>query len=158
MTDTALKNLGEHIASSLENDVLSFEVTLGVPERKERTADSGNLLATHFCGRCGSALYAINSARPRAFTIYAGTLDEPGSVEVDVFELCVVADALEGSSPGLSASVERLLRAHLLGLGFELKVPKESHQSRFLLRIATLPDDGFASHPGDRDAREYVRK
>lgn len=57
--------------------------TLGAPLERQRTADSGNVLTTWFCGRCGSALFAQNSARPRIRTIYVGTLDERQDVEVN---------------------------------------------------------------------------
>ncbi len=55
----------------------------GVPASRERTADSGNRLATAFCGSCGSALYSANATRPRLRSVYVGTLDRAAEVEVD---------------------------------------------------------------------------
>ncbi|MFK7966984.1 MAG: GFA family protein [Burkholderiaceae bacterium] len=54
----------------------SLAITLGAPKQRTRIAESGNELTTSFCGQCGSALFAQNSARPRIKTIFAGTLDE----------------------------------------------------------------------------------
>ncbi len=48
----------------------------------ERAADSGNLIKATRCAKCGSTLFALNSARPRATTVYVGTLDDPDRVDV----------------------------------------------------------------------------
>lgn len=55
----------------------------GSPTTALRTADSGNSLTTSFCADCGSALFVANSCRPRARTIYVGTLDRSSDVEVN---------------------------------------------------------------------------
>lgn len=55
----------------------------GKPQTKSRVADSGNVLETWFCRKCGSALFSQNSARPRIKTIYVGTLENAKFIEVD---------------------------------------------------------------------------
>ncbi len=61
----------------------SLTMTQGQVKSRERVADSGNRLTTWFCGDCGSALFAQNSARPKLRTVFAGTLEHPDEVEVD---------------------------------------------------------------------------
>ena len=61
----------------------SVRITRGQPNSRERLADSGNRLTSWFCGECGSALFAQNSARPRLRTIFTGTLERPHEVAVD---------------------------------------------------------------------------
>lgn len=57
-------------------------IVSGAPRLRERTADSGNVLATLFCADCGSALFSQNSARPAIRTIYVGTLEDARSIEI----------------------------------------------------------------------------
>ena len=78
----------QHITSSafatcIQVPAEAFAVTAGEPSSMERVADSGNRLTTSFCGACASALFVANVARPRLRTIYVGTLDRAGDVEVD---------------------------------------------------------------------------
>ena len=40
------------------------------------TADSGNTLTRHFCPRCGSRIFIVNSARPAMVTVTAGIFDD----------------------------------------------------------------------------------
>jgi hypothetical protein len=61
----------------------SLSITKGQATPRERATDSGNRLTTWFCGHCGSALFAQNSARPKLRTIFAGTLAHASEVEVD---------------------------------------------------------------------------
>ena len=58
-------------------------VTRGDPQSRDRVADSGNVLTTWSCAVCGSALFACNSARPRIYTVWLGTLDSVADVEVN---------------------------------------------------------------------------
>ncbi|MEM7405843.1 MAG: GFA family protein [Pseudomonadota bacterium] len=60
----------------------SVRCSHGKPRSRDRTAASGNVLTTWFCGDCGSAMFAQNSARPRIRTVYVGTLDERETVNV----------------------------------------------------------------------------
>jgi hypothetical protein len=60
-----------------------LSITQGQAKSRERVTDSGNRLSTWFCGDCGSALFAQNSARPRLRTIFTGTLEHPHEVDVD---------------------------------------------------------------------------
>jgi len=60
----------------------SVEISSGDPARRERTADSGNVVQTCFCADCGSALFSQNSARPRIRTVYVGTLENAAAVEI----------------------------------------------------------------------------
>ena len=69
-------------ATAIQVPAEAFSVESGNAAIRERVADSGNTLATAFCPSCGSALYSINSARPRLRSIYVGTLDSAADVEV----------------------------------------------------------------------------
>lgn len=61
----------------------ALSLTRGSIGSRTRRTDRGNQLSTFFCVVCGSALYSINSARPRLRTIYVGTLDRARDVEVN---------------------------------------------------------------------------
>jgi len=54
-----------------------FVLARGEPKWFERTADSGNVLSRGFCSDCGSPLFLKNNARPGAWVLYAGSLDDP---------------------------------------------------------------------------------
>ena len=43
----------------------------------ERTALSGNVMIRHFCGTCGTLVYAESSGNPGLVYLRAGTLDDP---------------------------------------------------------------------------------
>ena len=60
----------------------AVEILSGVPRARVRTADSGNILSSHFCSDCGSTVYSQNSARPRIRTLYVGTLDDAARIAV----------------------------------------------------------------------------
>jgi len=60
----------------------ALRATAGAPASRVRVAESGNRITTWFCGDCGSALYSGNAGRPHYRTIYVGTLDRAGEVEV----------------------------------------------------------------------------
>jgi len=69
----------QYLSSSAFNTCGQFpaeavNLAAGHPEVRKRTADSGNIISTWFCGNCGSALFSQNSARPRVRTVYLGTL------------------------------------------------------------------------------------
>jgi len=68
--------------SCMQIPIEGFKPSRGTPESRSRTADSGNVLNTAFCGKCGSTLYIDNSARPRVRTVHIGSLDNPDHVEV----------------------------------------------------------------------------
>lgn len=70
-------------ATCIQVPAEALVVTEGTPTLGERQADSGNHVTTSFCGRCGSAIFVGNAARPRLRTIYVGTLDDAASVPVD---------------------------------------------------------------------------
>ena len=78
----------QHVTSSafatcIQVPAEALTVIEGTPSLADREADSGNRLTTTFCGRCGSALFVANAARPRLRTIYVGTLDQAADVDVD---------------------------------------------------------------------------
>ena len=60
----------------------SLMITHGEPLQRTRLTESGNKLTTSFCGHCGSALFAQNSARPRIKTVFAGTLSNDAELTV----------------------------------------------------------------------------
>ena len=70
-------------ATCIQVPAEALSLTSGSPCSAERAANSGNRLSTSFCGSCGSALWVANSIRPRLRTLYVGTLDEPGNIEVN---------------------------------------------------------------------------
>ncbi len=49
----------------------------GVAGQWDMTADSGNIKTRGFCPTCGTPVYMTFSANPAAFSVRAGTLDEP---------------------------------------------------------------------------------
>ncbi|MCZ6859590.1 MAG: GFA family protein [Alphaproteobacteria bacterium] len=55
----------------------SFRLDKGTPKTRERIADSGNVITFHFCGDCGTNVFADNSARAHAMGLFGGTLDDP---------------------------------------------------------------------------------
>ena len=65
----------------------AFAVT-GKLKAYESPADSGNIVARHFCPTCGSALYSTNSGMPGLVMLRASALDDP---EVFKPELVVYA-------------------------------------------------------------------
>ena len=62
--------------------VENFVIEKGTTRTYNRIADSGNEIEMHFCGDCGTSLYAVNSGRRHANIIYAGSLDDPSQVEI----------------------------------------------------------------------------
>lgn len=53
----------------------------GSPATYERPADSGNLVALHFCGNCGSPLCNTGRANPQLVFLRASSLDDPDIVD-----------------------------------------------------------------------------
>jgi hypothetical protein len=56
----------------------SFRLLGEEPKVYEVVAASGNTASRAFCGRCGSPLFAWNSARSDVVGVRAGSLDDPG--------------------------------------------------------------------------------
>lgn len=54
-----------------------FRVTKGRPVEFTTLSDSGNHATRHFCGTCGSPLYATGDASPDFVAVKVGSLDEP---------------------------------------------------------------------------------
>ncbi|MDC0707538.1 GFA family protein [Stigmatella sp. ncwal1] len=52
-------------------------LTQGTPRVYWSAANSGARVARHFCGDCGTPLFAENAAYPEVFSIKAGSLDDP---------------------------------------------------------------------------------
>ena len=55
----------------------SVEILKGIPAHFDNIADSGNRRRRYFCGRCGTPLYAEDSAFPDIVSIKVGSLDNP---------------------------------------------------------------------------------
>lgn len=53
----------------------SIRPSKGALAQQVRKSLSGNELTTFFCSSCSSALYSVNSARPRIATVYVGCLE-----------------------------------------------------------------------------------
>lgn len=69
-------------ASCIQVPAEAFSVTAGSLSTRDRRAQSGNLITSSFCGRCGSTLCSSNASRGHRRTLYIGTLDRPGDVDV----------------------------------------------------------------------------
>lgn len=52
-------------------------LTQGSPRVYWKQADSGQRVGRHFCGDCGTPLFAENAGFPAFFTVKVGTLDDP---------------------------------------------------------------------------------
>jgi hypothetical protein len=59
-----------------------FRITQGTPKRFTTKADSGRTLMRHFCGDCGSPLYAYREVSPERIVLKAGTLDDTSAMKV----------------------------------------------------------------------------
>ena len=59
-----------------------FKITQGTPKRFTTKADSGRTLMRHFCGDCGSPLYAYREISPERIVLKAGTLDDTSAMKV----------------------------------------------------------------------------
>lgn len=59
-----------------------FAVTQGTPRRFTTRADSGRTLYRHFCGDCGSPLYAHRENSPERIVVKAGTLDDTSGMKI----------------------------------------------------------------------------
>jgi hypothetical protein len=59
-----------------------FAVTQGTPKRFTTKADSGRTLIRHFCGDCGSPLYAYRENSPERVVVKAGTLDDTSGMKI----------------------------------------------------------------------------
>ncbi len=46
----------------------------------DRPADSGNVVRRHFCPKCGSAIYSMNSGMTGPVFVRASSLDDPNAV------------------------------------------------------------------------------
>jgi len=57
-----------------------FKVT-GSPKKFTKTADSGKVIHSYFCGECGSTLYRDGDAFPGMKIIKAGVLDGDKTLE-----------------------------------------------------------------------------
>jgi len=59
-----------------------FVITQGSPKRFTTTADSGRTLFRHFCGDCGSPLYAYRETSPERVVVKAGTIDDTSGMKI----------------------------------------------------------------------------
>lgn len=58
----------------------AFELTRGSPAKFARTADSGRVVDSFFCGDCGSRVYNTSAARPGLVNLRPGSLDDPAGL------------------------------------------------------------------------------
>jgi hypothetical protein len=55
----------------------AFKIVKGEPRRYDDSAtQSGRTLSRHFCGNCGSPLYAYDADRPRVHGLRVGCIEE----------------------------------------------------------------------------------
>jgi len=76
------KNTGTGMSVNAVVASKDFAITLGTPKRFTTTADSGRTLMRHFCGDCGSPLYAYREVSPERIVVKAGTLDDPSGLKI----------------------------------------------------------------------------
>ena len=60
----------------------SLKITRGQTKVYWSEADSGARRGRHFCGDCGTPLFAENVSYPDVLTVKAGTLDDPSKFKI----------------------------------------------------------------------------
>jgi hypothetical protein len=76
------KNTGTGASVNAVLASTDFKITQGTPKRFTTKADSGRVLMRHFCGDCGSPLYAFREVSPERIVLKAGTLDDTSAMKV----------------------------------------------------------------------------
>ena len=76
------KNTGTGASVNAVLASTDFRITQGTPKRFTTKADSGRTLMRHFCGDCGSPLYAFREISPERVVVKAGTLDDTSAMKV----------------------------------------------------------------------------
>jgi hypothetical protein len=71
------KTSGGQMSTNLLVPKPAFKVVKGQSTTYDTTADSGNTVTRHFCGKCGSSLWSVPNAIPDLLVIKAGSLDDP---------------------------------------------------------------------------------
>ncbi|MFA7280496.1 MAG: GFA family protein [Sterolibacterium sp.] len=71
------KTSGAQMSTNLLVPKPAFKVVKGQSTTYDTTADSGNTVTRHFCGKCGSSLWSVPNAIPDLLVIKAGSLDDP---------------------------------------------------------------------------------
>ena len=78
------RRTGSAFGISMQVPAEAFELVKGSPKARTRIADSGNAITVNFCDMCGTVLYSASAARPHIRVVYAGTLDDPGVVPIQL--------------------------------------------------------------------------
>ena len=78
------RRTGSAFGISMQVRTEALTVDQGSPKTRIRVADSGNELGVNFCDLCGTVLYSVPQARPHLRVVYAGTLDDPGWVPIQL--------------------------------------------------------------------------
>lgn len=73
----------------------------GEVKRWDVVADNGNIKSHAFCGECGSPVYLTFSYMPDAFSIHAGSLDDPGRYKPQAVTYAVSGHAWDPMDPAL---------------------------------------------------------
>ena len=76
------KNTGAGASVNVVVASTDFAITQGKPKQFTTRADSGRTLFRHFCGDCGSPLYAYRETNPERLVVKAGTLDDTSSMKI----------------------------------------------------------------------------
>lgn len=79
-----------------------FTVT-GATTSYERAADSGNIVARHFCPTCGSPVYSTNEGMPGLVFPRASCLDDPDAVTPQMSVYTSRAPGWDPADPDLPA-------------------------------------------------------
>ncbi len=76
------KNTGSGASVNAVVAAADFAITQGKPKRFTTKADSGRTLLRHFCGDCGSPIYAYRETSPERVVVKAGTIDDTSSMKI----------------------------------------------------------------------------
>jgi hypothetical protein len=78
-------------------------VVTGTTTSYERAADSGNVVARHFCPTCGSPVYSTNDGMPGLVFLRASCLDDPDAVTPQMSVYASRAPGWDAVDPDLPA-------------------------------------------------------
>ncbi len=78
------RRTGSAFGISVQLRTEALKLKKGEPRSRTRVADSGNRISVNFCDKCGTVLYSASVARPHLRVVYAGTLDDPSWVPIQL--------------------------------------------------------------------------
>jgi len=70
------KITGSTYSSNIVIDAANFKLEKGSPKTISKTADSGKIITSHFCGDCGTTLFRTGDTFPNKYIVKFGTMDD----------------------------------------------------------------------------------